>query len=235
MTYEEFLKTKELQTIEAGIDVDRNELNKNLFEFQKDIVAWALKKGKAAVFSDCGSGKTIIQMEFANQIVRHTGKRALIVAPLAVVGQTKREGEKFGIEINICREQEDVRDGINITNYEILEHFTASDFDCVVLDEAHKLSNNTSIRYRTIEDFLKRSNIPYVFLAMNEETNSERGVTRNTTSAIITFSANIKISVPSIVIMPVKSCVNPISSPSANWSTSAIIRLTISPEDVLSR
>ena len=159
MTYEEFLKTKELQTIEAGIDVDRNELNKNLFEFQKDIVAWALKKGKAAVFSDCGSGKTIIQMEFANQIVRHTGKRALIVAPLAVVGQTKREGEKFGIEINICREQEDVRDGINITNYEILEHFTASDFDCVVLDESSILKSFTSTTRNLLIDMFSKT--PY--------------------------------------------------------------------------
>lgn len=70
MTYEEFLKTKELQTIEAGFDVNRDDLNPNLFEFQKDIVGWALKKGKACVFSDCGSGKTIVQLEFANQIVK---------------------------------------------------------------------------------------------------------------------------------------------------------------------
>lgn len=159
MTYEEFLKTKELQTIEAGIDVERNELNNNLFEFQKDIVAWALKKGKAAVFSDCGSGKTIIQMEFANQIVKHTGKRALIVAPLAVVGQTKREGEKFGIEINICRDQKDIKDGINITNYEILEHFSAAEFNCVVLDESSILKSFTSTTRNLLIDMFSKT--PY--------------------------------------------------------------------------
>lgn len=68
MTYQEFLKTKELEKIEAGITVDRNKLNKALFPFQKDIVSWALQKGKAAIFSDCGTGKTIMQLEFANQI-----------------------------------------------------------------------------------------------------------------------------------------------------------------------
>lgn len=159
MTYEDFLKTKELQTIEAGFDVPREELNPNLFEFQKDIVGWALKKGKAAVFSDCGSGKTIIQLEFANQVVRHTGKKVLIVAPLAVVGQTKREGEKFNIQVNICREQEDIKDGINITNYEILEHFSASDFVCVVLDESSILKSFTSTTRNLLIDMF--ANTPY--------------------------------------------------------------------------
>lgn len=156
MNYQEFLKTKELQSIEAGFDVDKNSLNSHLFDFQRDIVAWALKKGKAAIFSDCGTGKTILQLEFANQIVKHTGKRALIVAPLAVVKQTKREGEKFGIETNICRTQEDVCDGINITNYEMLEHFNANDFICVVLDESSILKSFTSsTRNLLIDMFVK--------------------------------------------------------------------------------
>lgn len=159
MTYEEFLKTKELQTIEAGFDVARGDLNENLFDFQKDIVEWALKKGKSAVFSDCGSGKTIIQLEFANQIAKHTGKKVLVIAPLAVVGQTKREGEKFGIEVNICREQADVKDGINITNYEILEHFTASDFIGVVLDESSILKSFTSTTRNLLIDMFART--PY--------------------------------------------------------------------------
>ena len=144
MTYEEFLKTKEMEKIEAGFKVDEDELNPELFPFQKDIVSWALQKGKAAIFSDCGSGKTIMQLDFAHQVCKHTNGKALIVAPLAVVGQTKHEGEKFGIEVNVCRTENDVKDGINITNYEMLEHFDPDAFECVVLDESSILKAFTS-------------------------------------------------------------------------------------------
>lgn len=144
MTYEEFLKTKDIERIEAGFDVSKRSLNKALFPFQKDIVAWALKKGKAAIFSDCGTGKTIMQLEFANQVCKHTKGNALIIAPLAVVEQTKKEGAKFGIAVNVCRTGEDVKKGINITNYEMLEHFSARDFDAVVLDESSILKSFTS-------------------------------------------------------------------------------------------
>ena len=142
--YKKFLKKKELKTIEAGIDVDRDELNPNLFEFQKDIVKWALKKGKAAAFTDTGTGKTFMQLEFANQVIKKTGCKALIIAPLAVVKQTQSEGLKFGIPTTVIRQQSDIRGGINITNYEILEHFDASEFDCVVLDESSILKSFTS-------------------------------------------------------------------------------------------
>lgn len=144
MTYEEFLKSKEDARIEAGFTVKKASLNPHLFPFQRDIVSWALKKGKAAIFSDCGTGKTLMQLDFADQICRHTKQSVLIVAPLAVVGQTKKEGEKFGISVNICRTQADVKKGINITNYEMLEHFTASAFVGVVLDESSILKSFTS-------------------------------------------------------------------------------------------
>lgn len=144
MTYEEFLKTKELERIEAGFDISPRTLNKNLFSFQRDIVAWALKKGKAAIFSDCGTGKTLMQLEFAHQVCKRTEGNALIVAPLAVVEQTKKEGAKFGIDVTVCRKPEDIKEGINITNYEMLEHFTARDFVCVVLDESSILKSFTS-------------------------------------------------------------------------------------------
>ena len=144
MTYEEFLKTKDLERIEAGFDIPQSKLNKGLFPFQKDIVSWALKKGKAAIFSDCGTGKTFMQLEFANQVCKKTKGNALIIAPLAVVEQTKKEGAKFGIEVNVCRTQDDVKKGINITNYEMLEHFTAKGFEAVVLDESSILKSFTS-------------------------------------------------------------------------------------------
>lgn len=144
MTYEEFLKSKDLERIEAGFNVRKSSMNAALFPFQRDIVAWALKKGKAAIFSDCGTGKTIMQLVFAYEVYKRTKGKCLIVAPLSVVEQTKREGEKFGIEVNICRKQSDVKKGINITNYEMLEHFTASAFVCVVLDESSILKSFTS-------------------------------------------------------------------------------------------
>ena len=87
MTYREFLKQKELQSIAAGFDIERTEINPMAFDFQKDIIGWALKRGKAAIFSDCGSGKTIMQLEYAYQVCKRTHGKALIIAPLSVVGQ----------------------------------------------------------------------------------------------------------------------------------------------------
>lgn len=136
MKYQEFLKTKEYHYENTGFDIDISELNSNLFDFQKQIVKWALKKGRCALFLDTGLGKTICQLEFANQVCKKENGRALILAPLAVSRQTKSEGEKFGIEVNICRTQSDVKDGINITNYEMLKHFNPDEFVCVVLDES---------------------------------------------------------------------------------------------------
>lgn len=155
--YEDFLKEKELQTIAAGFAVDRESLNSNLFPFQRDIVAWALEKGKASVFSDCGTGKSLMQLEFANQVCKHTGGTALIIAPLSVVEQTRREGVKFGIDSHVCREQKDVvRGAINITNYEIIDHFDADAFNCVVLDESSILKSFTSATRNELIDTFGR-------------------------------------------------------------------------------
>ena len=155
MTYQEFLKKKELQTIRAGFEVKRENLNSAGFEYQKDIVGWALQKGKAAIFSDCGSGKTEMQLDFAYQVCKKTGCKALIIAPLAVVGQTKKEGEKFGVKITICRDQADIQEGVNITNYEMIDHFNAYDFGCVILDESSILKSFTSsTRNALIDKFI---------------------------------------------------------------------------------
>lgn len=163
MNYQEFLKTKELQTIEAGFDVDKELLNANLFPFQRDIVAWACKKGKAAVLIGCGLGKTIIQLSWAEQVHLHTGGKVLIIAPLSVVKQTAREAEKFGIsEVAVCRDNADVKEGLNITNYEMVEHFDCSQFVAVVLDESSILKSFTS---KTTADFTERfARTPYKLL-----------------------------------------------------------------------
>ena len=163
MTYEEFLKGKELKTIEAGFDIDRDEICPMAFEFQKDIIQWACKKGKAAVLIGCGCGKTMIALSWSEFVHNHTGGDVLIISPLSVVEQTKRESEKFNLmPVNICRTQEDVKPGINITNYEMAEHFDHEHFIAVVLDEASILKSFTS---KTTVNFIQWFNrTPYKLL-----------------------------------------------------------------------
>ena len=119
MNYKEFLKTKELQTIQAGFDVPDEWLSSRLFDFQRDIVKWALKKGKCAILTGCGTGKSFMLLEWAYCVHKQTGGRVLILSPLSVVKQTAHEAKKFEIcDVTVCRSADDVRDGINITNYE---------------------------------------------------------------------------------------------------------------------
>ena len=158
-TYKEFIKSKEVEAINDGIAFDDTELNDRLMPFQRDIVSWALRKGRAAIFSDCGTGKTLMQISFADVICKHTGGNALILCPLSVAEQTKKEGAKFGIKTRICREQSDVQSGINIANYEILGHFDASAFNCVVLDESSILKSFTSSTRNELIDAFART--PY--------------------------------------------------------------------------
>ena len=90
MNYQEFLKTKELKTIHAGFDVPDEWLSNRLFPFQRDIVKWAIKKGKAAILTGCGTGKTVMLLSYADSVSRKEGGRVLILSPLSVVMQTKR-------------------------------------------------------------------------------------------------------------------------------------------------
>lgn len=156
MEYKDFINSKNKQMKNYGFDIEKENLNPMLFDFQKDIVRWALKKGRAAVFADCGLGKTPMQLEWANQIYKHEGGKILILAPLAVATQTQREGEKFHIPVNICESQDDVKEGINITNYEKLEKFVANEFIGIVLDESSILKSFTGkVRNQIIENFRK--------------------------------------------------------------------------------
>ena len=105
MDYNEFLKTKKRKFEPVGFDVEKESLNNSLFEWQKDMVKWALKKGRAAFFWDCGLGKTISQLSWAQKVHERTNKPVIVVAPLAVAEQTRQEGAKFGIECAVVREQ----------------------------------------------------------------------------------------------------------------------------------
>ena len=157
MEYAEFLKSKEIKTESSGFEPTRT--NPKLFEWQNDIVRWALMKGRAAIFADCGLGKTAMQLQWANEVSNHEGKPVLILAPLAVAAQTKREGLKFDVDVTVCRKQEDVKYGVNITNYEMVEHFDAGAFCGVVLDESSILKDSTSSTRKLLTDKFK--NTPY--------------------------------------------------------------------------
>lgn len=128
--YQTFLKSKAITT--AAMGIEPVEPHSMLFPFQRDIVKWSLRRGRACVWADCGLGKTFIQIEWANQIPGDV----LILAPLAVAQQTILEAAKLGRIVRYCRHQSEVQPGITIANYEMLEHFDASFFAGVVLDES---------------------------------------------------------------------------------------------------
>lgn len=136
MKYDDFLKSKVVETKPTGLN-DPPPLNDMLFPFQRDIVNWALRLGRAAIFADCGLGKTPMQLEWA----KHVPGRVLILAPLAVAQQTCREGEKFGVKVDYARHHNDSQNKIVITNYEMLDKFRTSEFAGVVLDESSILKS----------------------------------------------------------------------------------------------
>jgi len=152
MNYTDFLQKKHKDHILSGFDINQNKLNKSMFDFQKFIVQRALKAGKYAIFADCGLGKTLMQLEWANQVNKHTNKPVLILAPLAVTGQTIQEGGKFGIPI---LKYDGSINPIQITNYEQLENIDPSIFSGVVLDESSILKNFDGKTKELIIDLFK--------------------------------------------------------------------------------
>lgn len=130
--YRRFLESKITIAPRSGFEVGAQSIHAKLFPFQKDLVRWALRKGRAAIFADTGLGKTFMQLEFA----RLAGGRSLIVAPLSIARQTVREAKRIDLEIHYTRSGADLIDGINITNYEMVEQFDPAQFRAVVLDES---------------------------------------------------------------------------------------------------
>jgi len=126
-----------------------------LFPFQKAITEWACRKGRAAIFADCGLGKTFMQLVWAENVARKTGGRVLILTPLAVAFQTVKEGEKIGVEVTHRREGLEHGDRIVVTNYERLHYFKPEDFDGVVCDESSILKNFNGATRKEITDFMQ--------------------------------------------------------------------------------
>ncbi len=125
--YSSFLNGKRITVKPAGFD-PIHPINPKLFDFQRDICTWGLRKGKCAFFEDCGLGKTGQQIEWAYHVFLKTELPVLIFAPLAVSQQTHREGDKFGVNVKVCRQQSDINFGVNVSNYEMMEHFDAREF-----------------------------------------------------------------------------------------------------------
>ena len=131
-TYADFLASKRRIVPSTGPVVAPGDVNPILFPFQRDLVRWAVRKGRAALFADTGLGKTFMQLEWARLI----GERTLIVAPLSVARQTIREAAKLGTVVEYVRDQSEVDGLLSITNYEMVGHFDPAEFGAVVLDES---------------------------------------------------------------------------------------------------
>jgi len=158
LDYEAFVKSKRRSEVATGHQP--GELNEHLFDFQHAIVAWAVRRGRAAIFADTGLGKTLMQLAWADEVASHTGGMVLILAPLAVSEQTIEQGKTFGIEVNrVPAGQAPNTPGIWITNYERIDAINFSELQGIVLDESSILkSHNGKTRTAIIESC---QSVPY--------------------------------------------------------------------------
>ncbi len=148
LSYQEFLESK--RRIWSGHAIQSAKIPSKLFDWQQAITRWALRKGRAAIFADCGLGKTFMQLAWANNI----DGRVLILAPLCVAEQTVAEGVKLGIKVAYAKRGEDSHEKLTITNYERLDAFDQKDYAGVVLDESSILKAfDGKTRQKLIETF----------------------------------------------------------------------------------
>jgi len=138
MTYADFIASKKALHLDTGREVSRADMCPALFDWQVAVTKWAVRKGRACIFADCGLGKTLMQLEFA----RHCGGNALILAPLAVAEQTERESTRFGFDARVSWDGS-VAAQTTITNYEKLHKFDLAEFNALVLDESSILKSHT--------------------------------------------------------------------------------------------
>lgn len=158
-TYNEFLNHKAQYGKPSGFEPTI--VPSFLFDFQKSLVEWSVQQGRCAVFADCGLGKTLIQLVWAQNVVEKTNRPVLILTPLAVSTQTIREARKFGIDAERSRDGS-IPSKIVVTNYEMLDRFRESDFVGVVCDESSILKNFDGVRRGDITHFARK--MPYRLL-----------------------------------------------------------------------
>lgn len=157
--YNDFLKEKEILDSPSGFEIDIENLNPMLFDWQKLIIKWAIMRGRAALFEDCGLGKGPQQIQWAKSISEHEQSPVIILAPLAVAEQMVSEGEKFNMPVNLCFSSSDIKDGVNVTNYEKIHKFDFSIFAGISCDESSILKDFNSSTKNEIIDISK--NIPF--------------------------------------------------------------------------
>lgn len=160
MEYLEFLHKKIHEGSESGFEPTF--MPDILFPFQKALSEWSIRKGRSALFEDCGLGKTLQQLTWAENVLRHTGKPVLVLTPPAVAFQTVIEGNKIGIDVQHRRDGKKSSDGIVVTNYERLHYFNADDFAGVVGDESSILKNFDGAIKAEVTDFMRK--VPYRLL-----------------------------------------------------------------------
>jgi hypothetical protein len=157
VSYEAFLATKLAHVTPTGLTTTPN-LSADLFPFQLDLVTWALRRGRCAIFADTGLGKTRMQIEWARCVTEATGTRCLILAPLAVASQTAREGERIGVRVAVSREPFDAADAaITITNYDRIHRYDPSAYGAVVLDESSIIKHQNSKTFATLTEAFSRT------------------------------------------------------------------------------
>ena len=157
--YQAFIRSKSFKHIEAGFVADKADMPPQIKDFQSDIVGWACKRGRAAIFADTGLGKTLMQLTWAFLVQQFTDMPVLVLAPLCVAQQTVREGRKFGIDSSYMREPSFVNSRIHVTNYEMLKNFDPTKYGGIVLDESSILKGMDGKVRRQITEFAKT--IPY--------------------------------------------------------------------------
>lgn len=160
--YQEFLKNKAQDNDMAGFDPVF--MPDFLFGFQKYLVDWVVRKGRGAIFADCGLGKTPMQLVVGQNVVEHTNRPMLILTPLAVTAQTVREAEKFGMQCRYSRDGK-VGPGLNVTNYERIHLFDPNDFAGTICDESSILKSFDGKRRKEITDFMKKHQFRFLFTA----------------------------------------------------------------------
>lgn len=153
ISYADFLERK--SQLDGHHGFEPNRVPDFLFDFQRELVGWAVRKGRAAIFADCGMGKTPMQLAWADAVVRHTNRPVLVLTPLAVGAQTVKEAAKFGIEAQRSGDGTPHR-GITITNYERLEKFSPDDYAGVVCDESSILKGFDGATKQRITDFARK-------------------------------------------------------------------------------
>ena len=159
--YDDFIRTKTQWAKGDGIACES--LPSFLFDFQAYLVDWALRRGRSAIFADCGLGKTAMELAWAQQVIKQTNKPVLLVTPIAVGAQVCKEGEKFGIEARRSRDGSiDQNKCVWVTNYEQLHKFDPSLFSGVVCDESSAIKDFKSQRKATVVEFMRT--IPYRLL-----------------------------------------------------------------------